>query len=321
MYRSQSIFLLGTILVCLTATAAIAKPSHNREIVAPQGQIFTAKPVAHSVSTQAADLLTPNNQVQNSQLAKVPLDLDKFCQNYPYNSRCEDRPILDTTESEVELKTKDRDFNTSSSQRKSGWAIAPEISTLGLGGSVVRKITPQFNARVGVNGFGVGFDIEETDVTYDADLNLFNVSTLVDFHPSSNSGFRISGGLVFTDNNVEGTATNNGTITIGGQTFNANQLGSVDADVEVTNGVSPYLGIGGGNAVGESKGLGFWWNLGVVFGGSPEINVTPNIVAGVSDDVRQDIQQAAEEEAQKIEDDIDFISVYPVATLGLSYQF
>lgn len=323
MYRSQSIFLLGTILVCLTATAAIAKPSYSRETVVTNGQILAAKPVAHSISTQAADLLTPNNQVKNSQLAEVPLDLDKFCQNYPYNSRCADRPIPEPTESEVESKPRDRDFNTSSSQGKSGWAIAPEISTLGLGGSIVRKITPQFNLRVGANAFGIGFNIEDTDVTYDGDLNLLNVSTLIDLHPAKNSGFRISGGVVFGDNYIEGAADTSQGGTIGGTDFPAGQLDSVDADVDINNNVAPYVGIGGGNAVKADKGLGFWWNLGVVFGGSPDVTITPNVNPNADnrEQIEQEAQAAAVEEEREIEDDIDFVSVYPVVTLGLSYQF
>lgn len=330
MYKSQSVLLLGATLVCLTATSTIAQPTQKSipsqlkvKEIETKPQILTAKSVVNSVSTSAKDLSAPSSLAQDYKLAEVPLDLEKFCQNYPYNSRCADRLLPDTTETEVETKpSRERDSTSDRSKKpQSGWAIAPEVSTLGLGGSVVRKITPQLNAKVGINGFGLGLDIEETDVTYDADLNLFNVSTLVDFHPSKNSGFRISGGLVFSENNVEGTATTDQEITIGGETFTADQLGSVDADVDITNSVSPYLGIGGGNAVGEGKGLGFWWNLGVVFGGSPDITVTPNIDPGVSDDVRQEIEQAAEEEAEEIEEDIDFVSVYPVVTLGLSYQF
>ena len=45
---------------------------------------------------------------------------------------------------------------------KSGWAIVPEVSSLGLGGNIVTRITPNFNARLGINAFGVGLDLEET---------------------------------------------------------------------------------------------------------------------------------------------------------------
>lgn len=317
MCKSWSIFLLGVILASITKGAAIASPI---TILEQENQA-----TSNSVSTKASDLFWQNNHFEYYQLAEVPLDLEKFCQNYPYNSRCVDRPAPDGTDSEVETEPRERDTTSKYNTPKSGWAIAPEVSTLGLGGSIVRKITPQLNARVSANAFGVGFDVEDTDVTYDGDLNLLNVSTLIDFHPSKNSGFRISGGVVFSDNNVEGTADTSQGGTIGGTDFPAGQLESVDADVDISDSVAPYLGIGGGNAVGEGKGLGFWWNLGVVFGGSPDVSVTPNISADVPADQREQIEQeaqeAAEEEEREIEDDIDFIGVYPVVTLGLSYQF
>jgi hypothetical protein len=75
------------------------------------------------------------------------------------------------------------DVRSSTETKSSGWAIALEASTLGLGASVIKKIVPAVNARVGVNGFSLGRDIEDTDITYEDDLNLFNVTTGLDFYP------------------------------------------------------------------------------------------------------------------------------------------
>ncbi len=107
--------------------------------------------------------------------------------------------------------------------------------------------------------------------------------------------------------------------------MNINELATLDADVDINNSVSPYVGIGGGNPVGEGKGLGFWWNTGVVFGGSPDVTVTPNISNEVPAELRNEAEAAANtlvaNEEQDIEDDLDFVSVYPVISLGISYQF
>ena len=222
-------------------------------------------------------------------------------------------------------------------QPKSGWAIVPEVSTLGLGGHIVRKITPNFNARVGANAFGLGIDINETEFDYEGDLNLFNVSTLIDIHPFKNSGFRLTAGAIFSDNNIEGTADVSdpvadelGEVEVGGATIDIRDLGidelaTIDADIDINNSVAPYVGIGGGNAVGAEKGLGFWWNLGVVFGGSPEAEVSSNISNDVPEALRAEVEAAAdrvlEDEEEDLEDELDFINVYPVVSLGLSYQF
>ena len=313
------ISLLGLSLGYLGAIDGITLPVSAQEV-----EINSLESFSNSFSTNATDL------VSDYQLAQAIRDLEKFCTNYPYNSQCSDWSQPDREVPEVQSQPSKKENSTSSQpvKSKSNWAIAPEISTLGLGGSVVRKIIPELNARVGVNAFGLDIELEDTDASYDGNLNLFNVSTLVDYHPIKNSGLRLSGGLVVGNNNVEGTATpsfdqssNVGTITIGDETFTSDELTSVDAELDATNGVSPYLGIGWGNPVSGDKGLGFWSNLGVVFGGSPQVTVIPNTVPGISSGVQQEIDAAVERETEEIEDDLDFIRFYPVLSLGLSYQF
>jgi hypothetical protein len=293
-------------------------------------------PESAAVSTQAHDLLLPAIEqpkylidIEQVTYQARELDLEKFCQNYPYNSKCAgvDTPTPGVEEDapgeSTEIEDNDRQ---SSSKPKSGWAIAPEISTLGLGGHVIRRITPSLNARVGINAFSTGFEIEDDSSTsYDVDLSLLNVSTLADFHPFKSSGFKMTGGLVFNNNNIEGTATNENDIEIGDQTFTATELGSVDTDIEVTRSVAPYLGIGWGNPVRASKGLGFWFNLGVMLGGSPNIEVTPNVNQDLPQAAREEVEARVnaeiEEEVEKIEDDLAVVGVYPVGTIGISYQF
>ena len=286
------------------------------------------------VSTQARDLIPAKKLAQ--------LDLEKFCQDYPLNSRCTNQNPAQTQEtipvpvpppegSEVEPES------AASSQQKSGWAIVPEVSTLGLGAQVVRQLSPNFNARVGVNAFKLGIDVEETEFTYEGDLNLFNVSTLIDVHPLKKSGFRISGGLVLNDDNIQGSADVSeqvidelGEVEINGVTvdasdLNLNGLVTFDNDIDLSRSVAPYLGIGGGNPVGEGRGLGFWWNLGVMFSGAPQVEISSNVSDDVPEVIREEVEAAADEvledEEQDLEDELDFLKVLPVLSLGFSYQF
>ena len=200
-----------------------------------------------------------------------------------------------------------------STRQSSGWAISPDVSTLGIGGMVTKSLTPNLNARVGINGFSFGVDVEETDVTYQGNLNLFNVSTLVDFYPFKKSGFHLTGGVVFQNNKLEGRGSaSSGTITIGGQNFNAADLDSVDAEVSFSNSIVPYLGIGWGNAVKLGRSLGFSINLGVMFAGSPEVSLTSNFGPAVTPVVRDEINQAIATEEQELEDNINRFNIYPV---------
>lgn len=281
----------------------------------------TVESLSSSFSTNAKDLWSENSlNSENYQLAEAPLNLERFCRDYPYNSRCDNFSPTRELESKPRRKPTRNDRVEDS---KSRFGVAPEVTTLGLGASVAARIIPELNARVGINGFGVGVDYEETDTTYDGDVNLFNISTLVDYYPFKKSGFHLSAGLVFTDNGADGTATpsSDGTIEIGGEPFDADELGSVDADVSLTSDVAPYLGIGWGNPVAKSKNLGFWFNLGVMFGDSPEVTLTPNLGPAATPAVQAEINQAIEKEVDEIEDDLDFINIYPVLSLGLYYHF
>ena len=293
--------------------------------------------VNYVVSTEAKDLFSPQKDSNNTgikyQIAQNELNRAEFCREYPFNSLCSntspnDSPTIPVpapppappSGSSNEVENPSVESNGGNKQ-KSGFAIVPEISTLGLGGHIVKRITPRLNSRVGFNTFSFGFDVDDTDADYEGDLSLSNVSAIADLHPFKNSGFKLSGGLIFANNTIEGTANADQTIEIGDQTFNASELGSVDADISITNDVSPYLGLGWGNAVGANKDLGFWLNAGVMFGGSPDVNISPNIAPGVPAEVVAEINAAAEAEEAELEDEIGFLDIYPVISLGISYQF
>lgn len=305
-----------------------ARPVVAREITAKQNDSRQLSLVskADSISTKAKDLSSPSaDEVDNI------IETESIAQRKPVERPPIPLPVPVPPPAPEETSEVSRDT-------QSGWAIAPEISSLGLGGNLVRRISGNFNARVGVNAFGLNVDVEETDFDYDGDLNLFNVSSIIDLHPFKNSGFRISGGVIFGDNNIEGTADVServadelGEVEVAGQTIDIreldiDELATVDADIDFSsNSVAPYLGIGGGNATSIGKKLGFWWNLGVVFAGSPQADVSINTSEEVPEEIRADVTSAAERalenEEQDLEDELDFLKIYPVLSLGLSYQF
>jgi len=295
---------------------AISQPVLAQEVIATS-QISEINPQTGTFSHSAADL---------QPIAQRPIDVNKFCKDYPFNSRCTQTSPPSTTPTPttpVGIEVQPIEETSKTPVNKGiGLAITPEVSTLGVGASITKSITPNFNARVGINGLGVGADITETDVTYKADLNLSNISTVIDYHPFQNSGFRLTGGLVFQDNNIkgQGTPTNN-SITIGNDTYTSNDLQSVDAKVSFPNSVAPYVGIGWGNAVKPGRRWGFSFNLGVMFTGSPEIDITPTYGPSITPAVRNQIDTSIQQEVRDLEDDLEWLNIYPVLSLGISYQF
>jgi len=292
----------------------VTQPVVTNEVIATSitPEKTETHPQSRTFSYSASDLL-----------ATIPLDLDVFCKSYPLNSRCTGRSTPSKPqrgESKPTQESKPTEEANQTPVKSSGWAITPEISTLGVGATVTKSITPNFNAKVGINGLGVSGDFDESGVKYNANLNLFNVSTLVDYHPWKNAGFRLTGGLVFQDNNLEGTgkATDNGTIQIGDTTYKKDQLPSVKAKVSFANSVAPYIGLGWGNAVKPGKHWGFSANLGVMFAGSPKVDLT---APGADPTVLAQIQADIEKERKQLEDDLNWLNIYPVFSVGISYQF
>ena len=313
--RNLYLGLLGTVM-------ALTSLNHHQKAIANElnNTIPDAALDSFDFSTQAQDLLEPNGE--NFTIAQEIRDLKKFCQNYPYNSRCEG--FTEPSSPELKYDSYNERSNNGTDSEGSPWGATFDVGTLGIGASVVRKINSNLNARLGVNAFGLGVDVEDTDVTYESDLDLLNVSLLLDYHIIKNSSFRVTTGLIFNGNEITGTARGNGTIEIGDDTFTSGvngQLESVDAEIDIHNDIAPYLGIGIGNPTSGKPGLGFWFNAGVMFGGSPEVTITPNPGTAADAATRDRINQAAEREAEDLEDEIDWLNIYPVISIGVNYHF
>jgi hypothetical protein len=312
---------------------SITQPAVKNEVIVESitQPIVTNDVIATSITTEKSEPHPqPGTFTHNAGdlLAKVPLDLNIFCKSYPFNSRCTNRsnpvkPQVEESQPQPE-KSQPPEETNQTPMKTSGWAITPEISTLGVGATVTKSITPNINAKVGINGLGISRDISVSDVDYTAKINLFNVSTLVDYLPWQKSGFHLTGGLVFQDNNFEGTgkANSGGKITVNGIPYDTtNELTSVKGKVSFANSVAPYIGLGWGNAVKPGKHWGFSTNLGVMFSGSPKVSLTPEYGPGATDALKQQINTNIEAERKKQEDDLNWLNIYPVFSLGISYQF
>ncbi len=333
----------GTSVLTLTVGLVIGTSMNQMSIaeeVVPESithLAVTDEVIATSVTTEKSETPPQPGTFTYSAgdlLAKKPLDLNIFCKNYPLNSQCTNQPVTTPATKPEEVKPKPTEENSAVPAKTHGWAITPEISTLGIGAAVTKSITPNINVKVGVNGLGASRDARLSEVDYNAKVNLFNVSTLAEYYPWKNGGFHLTGGLVFQNNSLDGSAKNGQTVTIGTRSYNiGDELGSVTlkAKGSFVNSVAPYLGIGWGNAVKPDKHWGFSANLGVMFAGSPKLD----LIASSSQDINtipepfrsgieariQTLQNDLEEERKKQENALNWLNVYPVLSVGVSYQF
>ena len=205
-------------------------------------------------------------------------------------------------------------------------AIAAKASTLGAGAELTVGLSPQVNVRLGVNGYNYRDEGREvSDIVYDAEANLRTATALLDWHPGGR-GFRLTAGAVYNDTSVEASSLPpaSGFYDIGGVPVPVGFVGTLDADADFDP-VVPYAGLGWGNAVGGSKKLGFFVDLGVVFQGKADVTLTPIIPANspinTTPGAREVLDVLLRREEQDLEDEASDYDLYPVVAIGLSYRF
>jgi hypothetical protein len=194
------------------------------------------------------------------------------------------------------------------------------IGTTGVGADFGWDIAPTLGGRVGLSGGNISRDFSTDDVKYDAKLKLANANLFLDWSPLG--PFRITAGVIPNNNKIDlsGEPNGNGTFTINGVTYSAAQVGSLSGNVKPGNSIAPYLGIGYGNV--WTKGVNFYFDLGVMFQGSPKVSLQANCnptVVGAAQCAA--IQNDVEAERQKVEDKVKKYQYFPVANIGITIGF
>lgn len=189
--------------------------------------------------------------------------------------------------------------------------IGAKASTLGAGVELGASLTDSINARVAFNRYSRSDNQTIDDIKYSASLDLNSTALFLDWHPLG-GGFHVTGGYLFSNNELNADATPATNVTIGDTTYAPSDVGKIDASVKLGSG--PYLGVGWGNV--PAKGFGFTVELGVVQMAKPDVSLKiddPNGVIAANNDI-------AKEQAN-MEKDLDNFETYPVVSVGLSFGF
>jgi len=194
------------------------------------------------------------------------------------------------------------------------FAVSGKTGTLGLGGEFTTAVTPKINARIGINTLDLDLEDELDDIEYDIGLDFSSFSALLDWH-IFDSPFRISGGVLSMNHNLDLYASATGEQEIGGFTYDWSEIGTLSGSVEIDN-VAPYVGIGWGNPLTGDQSLGFTCDFGVAFAGSPDVALSATGMA--SDPV---FQANLERERRDIEDELEDFKFYPVISISFFYRF
>ncbi|MGE4543319.1 MAG: hypothetical protein AB7D06_04315 [Pedobacter sp.] len=195
------------------------------------------------------------------------------------------------------------------------FAIGVGPGTLGISADTTVGISSHLNARVGISAFNFDLKTTQNDIAYDLDVRLLSFPILLDWHPFSHRGFRISTGLVINKNKANVAATSQSTYTIGDTEYTSSELGDLSGKLTF-NTLAPYLGLGWGNSE-KNPHWSFVCDLGVVFQGKTDLSLKAS--GPIASDL--DFQAELEQERRELEDDLDSYRYYPVISMGVSYKF
>jgi hypothetical protein len=186
--------------------------------------------------------------------------------------------------------------------------VGLRAGTTGVGADFGWAVAPTLGGRVGLSGMTWNTHVDTSDVRYDAKAKLLNLNLFLDWSPAG--PFRISGGFIPNKNKIDLTGQPNS----GSSTFPPGS--SLNGTVKPDRSFAPYLGVGYGNV--WTKGVNFYFDLGVMFQGSPKVDLTLNCAPSPGCTTGQGQVEA---ERQRIQDKVDKYKYFPVANIGVTIGF
>ncbi len=202
-----------------------------------------------------------------------------------------------------------------------------------LGGSVEGAVS--FNKYLSANlGFNylslnnlVSYNITDTTTsgttestnsgTINGGVRLMSVQLLGNVHPFGGA-FRVVGGLIYNANQINLNGTVNGSVSYNGAIIPNDALSGVNGTIKY-NPYSPYVGIGWGGSH-DAKGFGVTFDMGVMFQGTPKINLDP-VYGPDSAAYQSEINGFLNQQVNSIQNDLKITQFYPVLNLQLYYRW
>ena len=198
--------------------------------------------------------------------------------------------------------------------------IAVRAGTLGPGVELAYSFSPKLNLRATGSYLTYSHteDLdEEVSVSFDGEVTVGAVGAILDFHPFSN-WFRLSGGVTVNLFEVSGSGIPTEDYCFGdevggvcdGKVFTPQRMGSFGATVSHPSSVAPYMGIGFGRVAGQSR-IGFLFDIGTLYTGSPEIDLEADGLLAPTADPEQEAE---------LNRGVESFQWYPVVSLGLAIR-
>ncbi len=202
-----------------------------------------------------------------------------------------------------------------------------DIGTLGAGLDYVHAFWPGWHVRLGFDALSLNDNQDSSGTFYNGNLNLSTIHTLIDWYPGG-TGLRLTAGLVLNNNTISLSAVpdssnSNGNYTnytLNGNTYTSNQIGNVNATVSFQK-LAPYFGVGYGNPLAAHGRLGMTADLGVLYQGNANENLTVTCVPGLDAGTCSQIQSDAAAQRSTDQSNLSRFGFYPLLSISLYYLF
>lgn len=189
--------------------------------------------------------------------------------------------------------------------------VRAEVGTTGYGGAISWSANPYVGVTLGYNGGDISWsdDVEVDDVNYDVDMDNNLVYLNAEIRPWAN-WFYVAAGVGYIDQQYGLLARNDGgTIKVNGENTNLTSLGY---DLDYSNDIAPYLGIGFSPAITNRWGV--FGEVGAYYTGNPNVT-NVRATGGTWED-----NQLVVDHINEVRND-DKFEWLPVAKLGVSFRF
>jgi len=196
-----------------------------------------------------------------------------------------------------------------------GIGIGLKASTNGLGADAVYNFHEKMCFRLGFEMLGLktDFTFREQTVKYATNVSFKtgSLSLLFDYYVANQVFFSAGAGWNLFRAVFDGKAASD--LQFGDVQIPREKIGTFNFQVKPSLKVSPYLGIGFGRSLGLNKKIGFSFELGGFYQGSPDITIaSTGLLSPTSNpDHKQDV---------RLEKQISQYSIYPVLKCSLSYK-
>lgn len=195
-----------------------------------------------------------------------------------------------------------------------GHTLGLKAGALGLGLEYTYAITDRWSVRGGLNGAGLGFDGEESDIEYEFDVVWDSLTLGVDLHPMR-SPFRLSLGVMRNDSRLDAESRPTGNVEVGDTTYTPAEVGTLTGRIGFDD-TAVYAGLGWDWSRKNSR-FGTSFDIGVLDQGAPAVSLRGSGTLLGNPAFEQDI---AAEQAD-LQDSVDDLDLVPYLTVGFMFRF